>query len=86
MDTLNAPGIEVWSSISPMAANLSSMRHARSGFDGNRTDIILHWFFPTPEVEADMSGVVDHLMSITAEGHLRWALFLTPPVDLGEDL
>lgn len=66
----------IWSSISPMERNLSSLRqNDLSGFDGNRNDIVAHWLFPKSEVFDDEEGVLSALMEITLGGNLRWALF-----------
>lgn len=70
-----------WSSISPMEANLSSSREEESGFDGNRTDILVHWYYPNRSWIGFDEETRDGLMQQTVEGHLRWVLFLTKKAD-----
>lgn len=70
-----------WSSTSPMVRNLSSKRHLDSGFDGNRSDIVLQWFFPNTEWVGMSESLLDGLVRLTVQrGDLRWVLFPVQPV------
>jgi len=65
-----------WSSTSPMERNLSSERETELGFDGNRTDILVHWYYPNDTWEYFDEELCNGLMAQTVGGHLRWALFV----------
>lgn len=67
-------------SFSPMATNLSSKRHESLDFDGNRTDVTYHWYYPNG-YWSGAERVIPKLMRLTAGGSLNWVLFpvLTKP-------
>ena len=51
-----------------------SFREASPSFDGNRTDDIIHWYFPNTR-NLPWTEILAGLMEMTEEGHLQWCLF-----------
>lgn len=66
----------LWERFSPLMVNLNSEREKSKAFDGNRSDVLAIWMFPTEDIDFSDEMMMYGLFEMTKAGQLDWALFL----------